>query len=44
MLTPEWLNRNLTVEFSYSKMGDEYLPGKALWLTKEWTPTFQPVN
>ncbi|HSY68085.1 MAG TPA: hypothetical protein VK813_05565 [Edaphobacter sp.] len=33
-LTPEWFERNNTVEEFYSKLRDEYLPGKDIWLTE----------
>jgi heparanase len=33
-LTPEWFERNNTVEAFYSKLRDTYLPGKDIWLTE----------
>ena len=33
-LTPEWFERNNTVEVFYSKLRDTYLPGKDIWLTE----------
>jgi heparanase 1 len=33
-LTPEWFERNNTVEEFYSKLRDAYLPGKDIWLTE----------
>jgi heparanase len=33
-LTPEWFERNNTVYAFYSKLRDEYLPGKDIWLTE----------
>ena len=34
LLTPEWLDRDLTVYNFYAKERDAYLPGKNLWLTE----------
>jgi hypothetical protein len=34
LLTPAWLDRNLTVEEFYAKLRDTSMPGKALWLTE----------
>jgi heparanase len=34
LLTPEWLDRDLTVYNFYAKERDTYLPGKNLWLTE----------
>jgi len=34
LLTPDWLNRNVVVEEFYAKLRDQYLPGKAMWLTE----------
>lgn len=33
-LTQEWFHKNLTVEEFYSKLRNQYLPGKDLWLTE----------
>jgi heparanase len=33
-LSAAWLERNITVEAFYAKLRDQYLPGKALWLTE----------
>jgi heparanase 1 len=33
-LSPDWFERNLTVEAFYAKLRDAYLPGKDLWLTE----------
>ena len=34
LLTPEWLDRNMTVQTFYAKLRDTYLPGKDLWVTE----------
>jgi heparanase len=48
-LTDDWLSRTLRDEQFYSKLRDQYLPGKPLWLTETgeaacggdpWAPTF----
>lgn len=48
-LTDDWLSRTLRDEEFYSKLRDQYLPGKPLWLTETgeaacggdpWAPTF----
>jgi heparanase len=33
-LTPEWFERNNTVEAFYSQLRDRYVPGKDIWLTE----------
>ena len=33
-LTPEWFERNNTVEEFYAKLRDKYVPGKDIWLTE----------
>ena len=33
-LTPEWFERNSTVEAFYARQRDTYLPGKDIWLTE----------
>jgi len=33
-LSPEWFERNLTVEAFYANLRDAYLPGKDMWLTE----------
>jgi heparanase len=33
-LTPEWFEKNVTVEQFYARLRDQYLPGKPMWLTE----------